>query len=309
MKGALLVSLLLCSLPLFVTGQATWPNGPVKSIYIDWQGIDNGIVQAVKGAVDAQYNLVILAFLVSKVEWDAAKEWANLTYADRASTIAYVHSKNARLIVTTGGSTDTAFYQFTPRDYGEYAAVFSNVNLLDGVDFDLENFAGNFTIGTLTTDETIQWVADATNAARLVLGPNGLITHAPQPPYFGENNGWKNAYTQIYQKAPSIDYLQVQFYNNGNDSTFEEIFTNNKGMSVLEISQLGIPLNKIVVGKPVQNGDGSQVLTGTQIHDLFVQAAKPVSEGGIGWNTGVMGWTWHGLPSDATWIQQIYPSA
>jgi hypothetical protein len=42
-----------------------------------------------------------------------------------------------------------------------------------------------FWLTGLNTTQTIQWVADATNAARGILGTNKIITHAPQPPYFG----------------------------------------------------------------------------------------------------------------------------
>ena len=79
----------------------------------------------------------------------------------------------------------------------------------------------------LSTLEMVRWVADATNAARAVLGDKRLITHAPQPPYFGifflflplliilfwflsiilficstniaaGNNGWADGYGKIY---------------------------------------------------------------------------------------------------------------
>jgi len=273
----------------------------VKSIYIDWVGIDNGADVAAKQAVDAGYNLVILAFLVSGVQYDAAQNWAQLTAARRSSALTYIHNAGARIIVSTGGATDTQFYTWSASSYGAYAANFANTYSLDGVDFDLENFGGGFTIGSMNSAQTIQWVADATNAARSILGANKIITHAPQPPYFGANNGFSNAYPQIYAKAPTINFLQVQFYNNGPSSTYQTVFVSNNGQSVLEISQQGIPLNKIVVGKPVASGDGNPVDPASTIHSIVSQA------GGIGWYTGVMGWMWHDPTTNANWIHTIYP--
>ena len=95
-------------------------------------------------------------------------------------------------------------------------------NNLDGMDFDLENFGSEFGFGGispllssptsplfisftyvsfsslflfslpffllplgLSTTQMVQWVADATNGARGILGSSRIITHAPQPPYFG----------------------------------------------------------------------------------------------------------------------------
>eukprot|EP00026_Physarum_polycephalum_P014603 Phypoly_transcript_15140.p1 GENE.Phypoly_transcript_15140~~Phypoly_transcript_15140.p1 ORF type:complete len:161 (+),score=20.10 Phypoly_transcript_15140:410-892(+) len=157
----------------------------------------------------------------------------------------------------------------------------------------------------MSTSETIQWVVDATNAAREILGNERIICHAPQPPYFG-NNGWADGYGKIYQLAPSIDYFFVQFYNNGPTTTYETIFVHNlQGASVTEIIAEGIPMKKVVVGKPVHPTDIENVTEGfNTAQELKAIFARAKAE--MGWDTGVMGWQWIAYDSNSSWIKNIY---
>lgn len=253
--------------------------------------------------MDSGYNYVVLAFLVSNTVWDAATAWSEMSDQVKQDTVAYIHSKNARIVVSAGGSTDFPFNIMTGQAYGAFAANWANENHLDGVDFDLENFGNAFSFGTLNTEATVQWVADATNTARSILGDDGIISHAPQPPYFGNVYPFANGYGKIYEKAPSINFLMVQYYNNGPATTYESIFTNGDGKtSVKEISELGIPLNKIVVGKPVKEDDAASMWISTSDFNSFVTRAKNE----LGWEGGVMGWQWHDSTTNANWIKNIY---
>jgi len=283
-----------------------WPNGPLKAIYIDI-GIDwNDPSTTFKSVADAGYNLLILAFMVSGKPYDAQAAWAQIT--NQQEVASYIHGKNARITVSAGGSTDSPYGSFSGSSYGTTLAKWAVANHLDGVDFDLENFGPGFTGGGLSVNQTIQWVADATNAARSVLGPSGLITHAPQPPYFGTKAGFNDAYGRIYKLAPSIDYLLIQYYNNGKATTYDSIFTSANGGSIIEISKNdSIPLSKLVVGKPVTNSgaDGGGVdyyVPPATLRTFFQQASS-----NLGWNTGVMGWQWHSPSLNKDWISQIYP--
>ena len=49
-----------------------------------------------------------------------------------------------------------------------------------GVDFDLESFSSGLAYPPLTADQTIQWIVDASTAARSVLCPMKFVFHAPQ---------------------------------------------------------------------------------------------------------------------------------
>jgi len=283
--------------------KATWPNGPLKCIYIDsginWQDPSTTFKQV----ADAGYNLIILAFNVDNKPYDAAAAWAQLSDQVQNSTASYIHSKGARITISAGGGTDTPYDKFTGAAFGQGAATWAKAHHLDGVDFDLENFGPGFKAGSHNTADSIQWVVDATNTARSVLGAGATITHAPQPPYFGPNNGFSDAYTTIYKKAPSIDYLLVQYYNNGPATTYAEIFTSAGGGAVKEIASYGIPLSKIVVGKPVNSGDGNGgYVSASGLHALFTQAKSE-----LGWNAGVMGWEWHSLSVNQQWINTIFP--
>jgi len=254
--------------------------------------------------VDAGYNLCILAFLVNGKPADAAAGWAQLSASVQQSTIQYAHSKGARIIVSSGGSTETAYSNGGGNNYGTAAANWARANYLDGVDFDLENFGPGFTGGGMSTANTIQWCVDATNAARKIMGADAVITHAPQPPYFGPN-GFSDAYTDIYKETNgAITALQIQYYNNGVTTTYASIFTSNNGASVKEISA-NIPMSKLVVGKPVTGSDaGSGYIDAGTFHSFVSQAKSD-----IGWNAGVMGWQWHDSNTNSQWINTIYPGS
>jgi len=281
---------------------AGWPGGPLKSLYVDDNLNWNTPSVTFKAVVDSGYNLVILAFFVSGKAEDAAGLWGTMSAADQQSTVAYAHSKNARIIVSAGGATDSPYSKFSGTQYGTAVANWAKANHLDGVDFDLENFGGGFKYGSMNTNQTITWVVDATNSARSILGSDAVITHAPQPPYFGPNNGFADGYTQIYKHAPSIDFLQVQYYNNGPATTYQSIFVSTGGGAVKEIASYGIPLSKIVVGKPVAKNDADQYLTAEQLHTIFEQA-----DSSLGWKSGIMGWQWHDSTTNSNWVKTIFP--
>jgi len=257
-----------------------------------------------KSIVDAGYNYILLAFLVSGTPLDAAAAWGTLSASVQQSTIAYAHSKGARIVVSTGGSTDTPYNSFTGTAYGSTAATWAKNNHLDGLDFDLENFGSGFTAGSASTSASITWVVQATNTARSVLGSSAIITHAPQPPYFGVNNGFGNAYPQIYQQAQTINFLLVQYYNNGPAETYDEIFVSANGGAVEEIFADGVPKNKISIGKPVLSTDGNSAnyISASTIHSIVTQAGTSFQ-----WNTGVFGWQWHDSTTNGNWIKTIYP--
>jgi len=296
----LLLLVAVCALVSRAEPEA-WPNGPLKALYID-EGINwNDPSTTFKAVVDAGYNLVILAFYVSGKAADAAAAWAQLSSAQQNETVAYAHSKGARITVSAGGATDNPYNAFTGTAYGQSVANWAKEKHLDGVDFDLENFGSGFRAGSHDTASSIAWVVQATNAARTVLGADATITHAPQPPYFGANNGFSDAYTQIF-KQTSIDFLLVQYYNNGPATTYADIFTNGGG-AVKALASYGIPLEKIVVGKPVNSNDaGGGYVTPAALHSIFTQAKSD-----LGWDAGVMGWEWHDATTNSNWIHTIYP--
>jgi len=81
--------------------------------------------------------------------------------------------------------TSSLFASTTGTAYGTMVAQWAKNNLLDGVDFDMEQFSIPMVAGSLTAQQTIQWLVDLSTAAKSVLGSSGIVSHAPQAPYFG----------------------------------------------------------------------------------------------------------------------------
>lgn len=260
--------------------------------------------------VDAGYNLILLSFHVSGVAKYAANVWAGLGSATQLSVISYAHARNARIVISAEGSEDAPYWKTTGWQYGTTVANWAALHNLDGVDFDFENIGWGFTYSgngvNLNTAQMVSWIADATNAARAILGSNAIIAHAPQSPYFGPSHGWANGYYQVYQQAPSINFFLVQYYNNDDPPgllTYNQIFVSSFGGAVNEIASYGVPLYKIVVGKIVLTSDGgSGWLSASAIRSIFLQA-----QSNLGWNAGIMGWKWHNSGTNGNWINTIYP--
>jgi len=249
-----------------------------------------------------------------------AKAWQDSADSAKQDAIKYAHSKGAYVVVSAGGATDSP-YEISGTDYGTNAAKFAKTHFLDGVDFDLENFEGGFRISGKTAEQSIEWVVNATNAARKVLGDTGIIAHAPQAPYFGKigggsGNTWtgtSGGYSAVYKSASHIDYFLVQFYNQGTTCymTYKGIFEDSgsecpvfPGTSVKEIAAYGIPMEKIVLGKPVRQSDASNgQMSTSQLNAVIKQANL------MGWNSGIMGWLYRGKQESGEWIQAIYPNS
>lgn len=106
-----------------------------------------------------------------------------------------------------------------------------------------------------------EWIIQFTKTLRPLL-PNHIITHAPQAPYFNRNiYGGKN-YIKVHNEVGSmIDFYNIQFYNQGSTTydTYEKLFLESGGVfpltSVKEIADTGVPLDKIILGKPAAKKD------------------------------------------------------
>ncbi|KAJ3216232.1 hypothetical protein HDU81_001146 [Chytriomyces hyalinus] len=183
-------------------------------------------------------------------------------------------------------------------------AEFVQRNGLDGVDIDWED-------GPSLGNGGEEWLITLTRELRSQLpSPQYLITHAPQGPHFSPDLYGGGAYVTVDQEAGNlIDFYNVQYYNQGS-SSYDDcdcLLFNSGGWapqtSVFEIHDaLGIPLNKIVIGKPVtQDGvdDGS---TGYMDPSGLIECFRQAGE--QGWNAGGMGWRF-GLDMDGTWAEQL----
>lgn len=186
-----------------------------------------------------------------------------------------------------------------------------------------ENIGPGFVVPGLTDVQLINWMVQASRAARATLGASGFISHAPQGPYFsriggGGSSSWpgpSGGYTAVWNaSAGAINWLNTQFYNQGDSCyvTFQTLFqqsnvgsacTSFPGTSVAEIASYGVPLNAMVVGKPLEANDASNGwVAAADLHTWFVQAQAATN-----WSAGVMCWSWD-ISDSAAWIQTVYPS-
>ena len=314
-----LVLLLICNLCPSVYCKMTI-NGPPKVMYIDSDGVNwNSPDQTVISMVQAGYNIIILSFYISNLgPVDMAVAWAGLSNSTKQSVVSYAHSQGAIILVSAGGSTDIP-YSMNANTFGTTVGNWVVSQFLDGIDFDLENLAPYVAYPPMTSAQTIQWMISATTSAKTAMGPNSFITHAPQAPYFGpissSSTAWAGVlggYTAVYKgAATSIDYLNVQFYNQGSCyPDFTSTFLNSgstsgcyfPGTSANEIASYGIPLSKIIIGKPVTSSDaGSGYIPATTLSTMFSQAQKTLN-----YTPGIMGWVWHSPAINSAWLQTIY---
>ncbi|KAJ3207849.1 hypothetical protein HDU82_003245 [Entophlyctis luteolus] len=176
-------------------------------------------------------------------------------------------------------------------------------NGFDGADIDWEDSSAFNANG-----DGEAWLITFTRQLRANLPSPYLISHAPQAPYFSPGMYSKGAYLAIDSSVGDlIDFYNVQFYNQGSsscslDDSCETLFYTANGWAsksaVFEIADQGVPLNKIVIGKPVTSAGVDSGATGymdaQEMADCFATAEQ------YGWNAGVMGWRF-GLDIQGTW--------
>ena len=83
------------------------------------------------------------------------------------------------------------------------------------------------------------------------------MSHAPQAPYFSEETYAAGNYMAVHRAVGDlIDFYNIQFYNQEQTryDTYETLFTVSgrwfHRTSIKEIHERGVPLEKLVAGKP-----------------------------------------------------------
>jgi len=92
-----------------------------------------------------------------------------------------------------------------------------------------------------------------------------LFTHAPQAPYFSRKHYSEKGYYKVEQEIGDlIAWYNVQFYNQEEDTydTYESLFIESQypfvNTAYKEIIEMdGVPLSKLVLGKPATVADAS----------------------------------------------------
>jgi len=269
-------------------------------------------------AVGNSYNVVNFAFWTTGGPVDIATVWANLyTYVSadnpwgkslaevQKAWINIYHQKGIKVLVSAFGSTDFPTSRgVDPVACGKSLAQFVIDNNLDGVDLDWEdNDAMNAGKGEA-------WLISITQTLRSML-PKGqyIISHAPQAPYFMGAPKYPNGGYLTVDKAVGslIDFYNVQFYNQGTSAyiSYATLFQKSDGWatgtSVQEMVAKGVDVSRIVIGKPVTQGDAAN--TGfvplSALKSMLQQGASTT-----GWRTGVMGWQYKS-DADGSWSNSL----
>lgn len=157
-------------------GAPTPSPSPIKAIYID---AGSNASNSVIGAVNAGFNVVIIAFFLGSGPADMLSLWGALPAATKQSTSAYAHANGAVIMLSAGGSTETPYVSLSASSWGQTLASYALANSLDGVDLDIENVGAGCVYGSISSSQLITWMVGLTSAIRAGF-PAGLITHAPQ---------------------------------------------------------------------------------------------------------------------------------
>jgi len=249
------------------------------------------------------YNVFALSFLLTAGAFDKAAEWTQLSASQRSTIKSQYAAAGIKLIVSVFGATDAPTSSGAdPIATANTMAAWVKQYNLDGIDVDYEDFnainAGN--------GKAEAWLASFTRQLRVQL-PQGtyILTHAPVAPWFSPNKFGGGAYLTVHSTVGNlIDWYNVQFYNQGTNeyTTCNGLLTTSSNTwprsALFQIAASGVPLSKLVIGKPATAGDASNGFIPTSTLAQCVLQAK-----NQGWNGGVMVWE---FPSAAaSWIQSV----
>ncbi|KAF7356556.1 Glycoside hydrolase family 18 protein [Mycena venus] len=177
---------------------------------------------------------------------------------------------------------------------------------LDGIDVDYEDFNA-FDAGDGKAEA---WLISFTTQLRTLL-PQGtyILTHAPVAPWFSPTIWGGGGYLKVHAAVGNlIDWYNVQFYNQGATeyTTCANLLTTSSNTwpqtALFQIASSGVPLSKLVIGKPATSGAANNGFMSTSTLASCLAQAKSQ-----GWNAGVMVWEYPG--ATAAWIQAVRASS
>ncbi|KAF8074845.1 glycoside hydrolase family 18 protein [Lyophyllum atratum] len=279
------------------------PSGPHFVIYGD------KYVSGVTGPPPASqikgFNVFALSFLLTEGPADKATEWTQLSASKRTAIKKEYAAAGIKLIVSAFGATDAPTTKGAdPIATADKMAAWVKQYDLDGIDVDYEDF------DAMSGGKAEDWISSFTKQLRSHL-PQGqyLLTHAPVAPWFAPGKYDNGAYLKVHKNVGDlIDWYNVQFYNQGANeyTTCDGLLTASSDTwpktAVFQIAGSGVPLSKIVIGKPA---DGSEASDGTMSTSQLAQCVQQAK--GKGWNAGVM--VWEFPTAGSSWIKSVRGSA
>ncbi|KAJ6591530.1 glycoside hydrolase family 18 protein [Mycena vulgaris] len=258
-------------------------------------------------SVVAGYNVFIISFLLTEGAWDKAFEWTTYTDAERATVKAQYAAAGIKLLVSAFGSTDVpTSSRVNPVTMATTMANWVKQYNLDGIDVDYEDFNA-FDAGDGSAEA---WLISFTTQLRTIL-PVGtyIVTHAPVAPWFAPNIWGGGGYLKVHASVGNlIDWYNVQFYNQGTSeyTTCANLLTTSSTTwpktALFQIGASGVPLSKLVIGKPATTGAANNGFMSAATLAGCLATAK-----GQGWTGGAMVWEYPG--ATAAWIKTVRASS
>ncbi|WWC92982.1 uncharacterized protein L201_007946 [Kwoniella dendrophila CBS 6074] len=266
---------------------SSYSNAPHYVIYSDYWLTEMPSVDVL-----SNFNRFILAFWMTNTgAVDNAQFWEQLDSQTRQQVLSDYHNAGIALMVSAFGSTDSPTSNGAdPTQTAQQLAQWVKQYGLDGVDIDYEDMPA------MNSAKAVAWLVTFQKELRRQLPAPYIISHAPVAPWFTSANDYSDgAYTAIHQQTgDGIDFYNIQFYNQG-QGVYEDcnslLFNSGNdwpSTSVFEInSSAGLPLDKIVIGKPLDEGAAANGFVDPSILHKCVSQAQAK-----GWNAGVMFWEW-----------------
>ncbi|KAF5374494.1 hypothetical protein D9615_009116 [Tricholomella constricta] len=210
------------------------------------------------------FNVVALSFLLIKGDYDKATEWTQLSAEQRSSIKSQYAAAGIKLIVSAFGSTDKPTTNGAdPVGTANTMAAWVKQYDLDGIDVDYEDF-GAVSAGDGKAEI---WLASFTR-------------QLPVAPWFSPGKFGGGAYLKVHETVGHlIDWYNVQFYNQGEGeyTTCAGLLTASSTKwpqaSLFQIADSGIPLSKLVIGKPANiNGANNGYMSASELAQCVQQA-------------------------------------
>ncbi|KAJ7576826.1 glycoside hydrolase family 18 protein, partial [Mycena floridula] len=260
------------------------------------------------------YNVYALSFLQTNGAQDKADEWAKMSDSDRSKANSDsidtqiksdYNAAGIKIIVSLFGGEEK------PTTSGVDAVEFANIAVdwvkkygVDGVDVDYEDEEA-FDKGDGSAEA---WVTTLTKTLKAGLPAGSILSHAPQGPWFSNDFSKGGGYLKVDKDVGAlIDWYNIQYYNQGETSytTCDNMLNSSPdfpGTAIFELVKAGIPMDKLVIGKPGSKTAANNGYMDTETLADCVQQAK-----GKGWNAGVM--VWEFPEADSAWIQAVRGNA
>lgn len=252
---------------------------------------DNWLESMPSADTIGQYNRFILAFWMSNQgAVDDVDAWQQFDASYRQQILQEYHDSGIALMISAFGSTDSPTTNGAdPTNTAQQLAEFVKNYGLDGVDIDYEDMTA------MNSNQAEAWLITFQAELRRQLPSPYIISHAPVAPWFTSASDYSSgAYVSIHQAVgDTIDFYNVQYYNQGDVYLDCGSLITNSGdswpsTSVMEInSYAGVPLDKIVIGKPLDSGAADN---GYMDPSTLAQCVTQANS--LGWNAGVMFWEW-----------------